>query len=122
MTWQSSLPMSCLRSSLQLLMREKILPQIYNVRLIMYLKQFQDITLFERPAKVFQLLEKCMAKHKMSSYIILGDKRNAMDEIFVKRGYFRKLERRYFLIISATVLQREENVRRSNRQEQFMIM
>ncbi len=65
--------------------------QKFNVRLVMYLKQFQDIALFERPAKVFQLLEKCMAKHKMSSYVILGDKRNAMDEIFVKRGYFRNL-------------------------------
>ncbi|MCI1719505.1 MAG: hypothetical protein LKM37_00490 [Bacteroidales bacterium] len=76
---------------LQIFCLPEKLAQKYNVRLIMYLKQFQDITLFERPAKVFQLLEKCMAKHKMSSYIILGDKRNAMDEIFVKRGYFRNI-------------------------------
>ena len=69
---------------------EKI-AQKFNVRLIMYLKQFQDISLFERPAKVFQILEKSMVKHKLSSYIIVGDKRNAMDDIFVNHNYFRNI-------------------------------
>ena len=69
---------------------EKI-AQKFNVRLIMYLKQFQDISLFERPAKVFQILEKSMVRHKLSSYIIVGDKRNAMDDIFVNHNYFRNI-------------------------------
>lgn len=58
---------------------------------IIYFEQFQDILLFEKPLKALAALEEQVAAAKNISYIIVGDKRNAMDYIFVQKNYFRNL-------------------------------
>ncbi len=59
--------------------------------LIIYLQQFQDILLFDKPIKVLGMLEAALAEAKDVSLIITGDKRNAMNSIFEEMHFFRNL-------------------------------
>ena len=62
-----------------------------NEHIIIYFEQFQDVLLFEKPLKVLAALEEQVATAKNTSYIIVGDKRNAMDYIFLEKNFFRNL-------------------------------
>ncbi len=63
----------------------------YKTHLIIYMQQFQDILLFEKPLKAISLIEQAFAKTRNTNFIIVGDKRNAMDSIFVEKQFFRNL-------------------------------
>ncbi len=81
-----------------LLAVSKILPAkkqkssgISDEHIIIYFEQFQDVLLFDKPLKVLATLEEMVASAKNTSYIIVGDKRNAMDFIFTEKNFFRNL-------------------------------
>ena len=61
-----------------------------HTNIIVYFEQFQDIHLFDDPHRIYKLLEKMWQKHQRCSYIITGERKNAMDEIFVHNKYFYK--------------------------------
>ena len=62
-----------------------------GVHLVVYFQQFQDILLFDKPMKVLNMLEGAFAEAKDVSFIITGDKRNAMYSIFEEMHFFRNL-------------------------------
>lgn len=59
-----------------------------ETNIIIYFEQFQDIGLFDDAHRFLKLFEKCMQTHNRTSYIITGERKNAMDEIFEKSKYF----------------------------------
>ncbi len=59
--------------------------------IIIYFEQFQDISLFDDAHRFFRLFERCMQEHIHISYILTGERKNAMDEIFEKEKYFYRL-------------------------------
>ncbi|MBQ3174558.1 MAG: ATP-binding protein [Bacteroidales bacterium] len=59
-----------------------------QTNILIYFEQFQDISLFDDAHRFFKLFEKCMQEHTRTSYIITGERKNAMDEIFEKDKYF----------------------------------
>lgn len=63
----------------------------YNTNLVIYLQQFQDILLFDKPLRALSLMENALTRCANTCYIIVGDKRNAMDSIFVEKQFFRNL-------------------------------
>lgn len=63
----------------------------YKVHLIIYMQQFQDILLFDKPLRAISLIEQAFTKTRNINFIIVGDKRNAMDSIFVEKQFFRNL-------------------------------
>lgn len=71
----------------QILGLSEDLSQSFDTQIIVYFLQFQDITLIERPAKMMSIMERHIAKHQDASFIIVGDKRNAMDDIFIRQKY-----------------------------------
>ena len=60
----------------------------YGTHVIFYFRQFQDILLFDNPHRIFLLLEKVWKTHTSTSFIITGDRFNAMEEIFHEKKYF----------------------------------
>ena len=62
-----------------------------QTNIINYFEQFQDIHLFDDAHRFFKIFEKCMQEHKRTSYILTGERKNAMDEIFEKQKYFYRL-------------------------------
>lgn len=62
-----------------------------QTNIIIYFEQFQDIHLFDDAHRFFKIFERCMQEHKRTSYIITGERKNAMDEIFEKQKYFYRL-------------------------------
>ena len=56
--------------------------------IIIYIEQFQDILLFDDPQRIFKIFEKVWQEHHNVSYIITGERQNAMDEIFEHHKYF----------------------------------
>ncbi len=62
-----------------------------QTNIIIYFEQFQDIHLFDDAHRFFKIFEKCMQEHNRTSYIITGERKNAMDEIFEKQKYFYRL-------------------------------
>ena len=65
--------------------------RLKGVHLVVYFQQFQDILLFDKPMKVLNMLEGAFAEAKDVSFIITGDKRNAMFSIFEEMHFFRNL-------------------------------
>lgn len=63
----------------------------YKTHLIIYMQQFQDVLLFDKPLKALSLIEHALTKTQNTNFIIVGDKRNAMDSIFVEKQFFRNL-------------------------------
>lgn len=59
-----------------------------ETNIIIYFEQFQDINLFDDAHRFFKIFEKCMQSHNRTSYIITGERKNAMDDIFEKHKYF----------------------------------
>ncbi len=59
-----------------------------GTNIIIYFEQFQDINLFDNAHRLFKIFEKCIQSHTRASYIITGERKNAMDEIFEKHKYF----------------------------------
>ena len=59
--------------------------------IVIYFEQFQDILLFDDPDRIFKIFEKTWQKHKNVSYIITGERKNAMDYIFEHHKYFYRL-------------------------------
>ncbi len=59
--------------------------------LVLYFQQFQDILLFDKPMKVLSMIESSLADAKDVSFIITGDKRNAMYSIFEEMHFFRNI-------------------------------
>lgn len=57
---------------------------------IIYFEQFQDILLFEDPSKFFALLDRVWRTHTSITYIITGERTNAMHGIFYESKYFFK--------------------------------
>lgn len=62
-----------------------------NSHIIIYFEQFQDILLFDNPHRIFKLFEKTWKNHNDISYIITGERKNAMDDIFEHKKYFYRL-------------------------------
>ncbi len=62
----------------------------YSTRIVIYFEHFQDFLLFEDPHKILSLLEKNFKKLNQTNFIISGEKKNAMDEIFKNKKYFYK--------------------------------
>lgn len=60
----------------------------YNVHIVIYFEQFQDILLFDNPQRIFNLFEKIWKTHDRISYIVTGERKNAMDHIFEHDKYF----------------------------------
>ncbi len=56
--------------------------------IVIYFEQFQDILLFDDPERIFKIFEKTWQQHKNISYIITGERKNAMDHIFEHHKYF----------------------------------
>lgn len=63
----------------------------YNANLVIYLQQFQDILLFDKPLRALSLMENALTRCANVCYIIVGDKRNAMDSIFMEKQFFRNI-------------------------------
>lgn len=59
--------------------------------LVIYIEQFQDILLFDDPHRIFKIFEKVWQGHSNVSYIITGERKNAMDDIFEHQKYFYRL-------------------------------
>ena len=72
----------------EILMLPDRLAKEYSTHVIFYIRQFQDILLFDDPHRIFLLLEKVWKKHTGTNYIITGDRFNAMEEIFHEKKYF----------------------------------
>ena len=72
----------------EILMLPDKLAHEYGTHVILYLRQFQDILLFDDPHRTFLLLEKVWKKHTGTNFIITGDRFNAMEEIFQQKKYF----------------------------------
>lgn len=79
------------REMKQLLAFPERCSELSKEHIIIYFEQFQDVLLFEKPLKVLSALEEQVGTARCTSYIIVGDKRNAMDFIFVQKNYFRNL-------------------------------
>lgn len=62
-----------------------------NCHIVLYFEQFQDIILFEDPDRIFSLFEKEWSRHTHVSYVVTGERKNAMDEIFEVKKYFYNL-------------------------------
>lgn len=62
-----------------------------NCHIVLYFEQFQDISLFDDSDRIFSLFEKMWSRHSHVSYIITGERKNAMDEIFEQKKYFYNL-------------------------------
>ena len=75
----------------ELLMLPESLACEYGTHVIIYIKQFQDLQLFDDPHHLFLLMEKVWKRQKNTNYIITGDRLNAMEEIFLKSVVIRKL-------------------------------
>ncbi len=58
--------------------------------IIIYFEQFQDLLLFEDPSRFFSILDKVWSTHNGISYIITGERTNAMHYIFYETKYFYK--------------------------------
>lgn len=67
------------------------LAQSRNIHLVVYFQQFQNILLFDKPLKALSILESMLADCRSISFIIVGDKRNAMEHIFSELHFFRNL-------------------------------
>ena len=63
----------------------------YNTHIVIYIEQFQDILLFDDSHRIFKLFEKVWETHNNVSYIITGERKNAMDQIFEQDEYFYRL-------------------------------
>ena len=59
--------------------------------IVIYFEQFQDILLFDDPHRIFKIFEKIWQGHRNVSYIITGERKNAMDDIFERHKYFYRL-------------------------------
>ena len=59
--------------------------------IVLYFEQFQDITLFDDSDRIFSLFEKEWKNHGHVSYVVTGERKNAMDEIFEVKKYFYNL-------------------------------
>lgn len=62
-----------------------------STHIIVYFKQFQNILLFDKSLKALSLIEESVSISSHCSYIIVGDKRNAMEYIFNEKNYFRNI-------------------------------
>lgn len=62
-----------------------------NCHIVLYFEQFQDIILFEDPDRIFSLFEREWSRHTHVSYVVTGERKNAMDEIFEVKKYFYNL-------------------------------
>lgn len=60
----------------------------YGTHIIIYIKQFQDLQLYDNPHHLFLIMEKVWNRQSNTNYIITGDRLNAMEEIFLKKKYF----------------------------------
>ncbi len=60
----------------------------YNAHIVIYFEQFQDILLFDDSHRIFNIFEKVWKSHGNISYIITGERKNAMDQIFEHDKYF----------------------------------
>ncbi len=63
----------------------------YNTHLIIYFEQFQDILLFDDSHRIFKLFEESWREHGNISYVITGERKNAMDDIFEVKKYLYRL-------------------------------
>lgn len=66
----------------------------HNIHLIIYFEQFHDILLFDDPFRVFILLERVWKGFIFTSFILTGERLNAMDEIFKEKKYLYKFSER----------------------------
>lgn len=72
----------------ELLMLPENLAVEYGTHVIIYIRQFQDLQLFDDPHHLFLIMEKVWNRQNNTNYIITGDRLNAMEEIFLKKKYF----------------------------------
>ncbi len=66
----------------------------YNAHIVIYFEQFQDILLFDDSHRIFSIFEKIWKTHTDVSYIITGERKNAMDQIFEHDKYFYRFARK----------------------------
>lgn len=60
----------------------------HNCHIVFYFEQFQDIILFSDPERIFKIFEREWKNHYNISYIVTGERKNAMDDIFETRKFF----------------------------------
>jgi len=60
----------------------------FNINIIMYFIEFQELLNFEDPDSTIKLLERVWRTHTNTTYIITGSHVNAMKQIFEKDKYF----------------------------------
>lgn len=70
----------------------------HNTHLIVYFEQFQDLTLFDDPHRIFTLLEKGWKPMMHASFLITGERVNAMNDIFEDKKYFYRFAERIKVI------------------------
>ncbi len=60
----------------------------YDIHMIIYFEQFQDILLFDDPGRTFVLMEKVWKSFSNTTFIITGERINGMNSIFEEKKYF----------------------------------
>lgn len=72
----------------EILRLPELLSQEYNIHIIIYFEQFQDILLFDDPHRIFILMEKTWKPMANTNFIITGERMNGMNYIFEDKKYF----------------------------------